>query len=192
MPLLGDTVRAGEGGEFVIPNNRLARAFSRLTGQTYRLLDELRTWPAEQLRLAPDPRAWSPLQVVEHLILTEHAVLEMMQTHRAAPHRVTIAGQLRSAFVVTAMLLPTRVQVPAVAQALIPASTAPTLSDVVARWAFERHQMAEFLATPSVRETVQGLCKHPYGGWTTANGALLFLRSHLYHHRRQIARMRMR
>jgi hypothetical protein len=178
--------------ELTIPNDRLARAFSRLAGQTERLLDELRTWPAEQLRLAPDLRAWSPLQVVEHLILTEHAVLEMMQTHRAAPHRVTVAGQLRSAFVVTAMLLPTRVQVPAVAQVVIPTDRLYTLAELVARWVFERHQMAEFLATLSVRETVQGLCKHPYGGWTTANGALLFLRSHLYHHRRQIARMRMR
>jgi len=176
--------------ELAIPNYRLASAFSRLAGQTDRLLDELRTWPAEQLHLAPDPRAWSPLQVIEHLILTEHVVLEMMQTHRAAPHRVTIAGQLRSALVVTLMLLPTRVRVPAAAQAVIPASTPHTLTELVERWAAERRHLVEVRSTLSATETAHGLCRHPYGGWTTANGALLFLRSHLYHHTRQIARIR--
>ena len=178
--------------ELAIPNSRLARAFSRLTDQTDRLLDDLRTWPAEQLRLALDSQAWSPLQVVEHLILTEHVVLEMMRTNRAAPHRVTIAGQLRSAIVVAAMLLPTRVGVPAAAQAVIPARTRPTLAELVERWTAERHDLAEFLSSLSAIEAARGLCRHPYGGWTTADGALLFLRSHLYHHRRQIARIRAR
>jgi hypothetical protein len=176
--------------ELTIPNDRLARAFSRLTGRTDHLLDQLRTWPEERLRLAPDSRCWSPLQVVEHLILTEEAVLEMMQTHRAAPHRVTIAGRLQSAFVVAVMLLPARMRVPDAAQVVIPADRAYTLAELVERWGFERRRFAEFLSSLSASETAQGLCKHPYGGWTTANGALLFLCSHLYHHRRQIARMR--
>jgi DinB superfamily len=154
------------------------------------MLDQLRTWPVEQLRLAPDPQAWSPLQILEHLILTEHVVLEMMQAHRASPHRITIAGQLRSALVVTAMLLPTRVGVPDAAQAVVPANMPPSLTELVERWASERREFAEFLSSLSATEAAQGLCRHPYGGWTSAHGALLFLRSHLYHHRRQIARIR--
>jgi hypothetical protein len=174
--------------EFAIPNHRLAKAFSRLAAQQDRLLDELRTWPVEQLRLAPDPQAWSPLQVVEHLILTEHVVLDMMRAHRGSPHPITIAGQLRSAFVVAAMLLPTRVRVPDAARAVIPGDTPCTLTELVERWAFGRREFGGFLSSLSDTEAGQGLSKHPYGGWTSAHGALLFLRSHLYHHRRQIRR----
>ena len=50
--------------------------------------------------------------------------------------------------------------------------------------------LAEFLAGLSVGDRKLGIFRHPAGGWTTAGGALLFLRLHLWHHSYQFRRLR--
>jgi hypothetical protein len=57
-------------------------------------------------------------------------------------------------------------------------------------WADVRERLTDFLESLSSTDGKQGVFRHPFGGWTTANGALVFLRAHMHHHRYQLARLR--
>jgi hypothetical protein len=88
------------------------------------------------------------------------------------------------------MLLPTRLKVPGPVKAILPARIQRDLPALHHEWTDDRKALAAFLESLSGPDQKQGVFRHPFGGWTTPNGALLFLRSHLRHHRYQLARLR--
>ena len=79
--------------------DRLRHSLSRLERRTRRLLDELCTWTPEQLRFRPSPVSWSALELIEHLMLAERAVSEMMRSNISEERDVRMRDRFRSALV---------------------------------------------------------------------------------------------
>jgi len=170
--------------------DRLRHSLSRLERRTRRLLDELCTWTPEQLRFRPSPASWSALELTEHLMLTERAVSEMMRRNISEGRDVRMRDRFRSALVLGMMALPLRLNVPDTVNQIIPSKMQPDLRSLRDSWSHDRRVLAAFLAGLSIADRKLGVFRHPAGGWTTAGGALVFLRLHLWHHSYQFRRLR--
>ena len=171
-------------------SSRLLRALSRLERQTRSLLDQLCTWSPEQLRFRPSPTSWSALELIEHLMFAERAVLQMMRGNLGEGRDVTMIDRFRSVVVLGMMALPLRFKVPDAVNQISPSKVSSNLLSLRDSWRDERRVLAEFLGALSIRDRKSGIFRHPAGGWTTAGGALLFLRLHLWHHTYQFRRLR--
>jgi len=123
-------------------------------------------------------------------MLTERAVLQMMRSHLGEGHEVRMSDRFRSAMVLAMMVSPLRLRVPHAVNQLNPSKIEPDLLSLRDSWRDDRGVLAEFLAGLSVGDRKLGIFRHPAGGWTTAGGALLFLRLHLWHHSYQFRRLR--
>jgi hypothetical protein len=166
------------------------RRLAKLNHQTRQVMAELQTWSPERLRFRPSGEAWSALDVLEHLRLTEAAVVATMQHNLPDKNRATIQDYVLGARILGVMFLPARVKVPGAVKSILPTTKERDLSALRQAWEFDRTKLASFLESLSVVDQQKGVFRHPFGGWATANGALLFLRSHLHHHRYQLARLR--
>jgi len=168
----------------------LARSLRKLNDRTENINGELQTWSPVRLGYRPSDDAWSALDLLEHLRLTERAVLETMQRNLGSGNRVTLKDRFRSARVLAIMLLPTRLKVPGSVKSILPTRAPGDLAEIRIEWTHDRRRLADFLETLSGTDREEGVFRHPFGGWTTPRGALCFLRSHLCHHRYQLARLR--
>jgi hypothetical protein len=154
-----------------------------------KLLDELQQWTPEQLDFRPTPESWSALMILDHMIKTERTVLSVMRTNLAKNYQVTLRQRFRSAVVLTIMALPIKVKVPKAVTFLVPAQEQLDLDSLCKQWEEDRIHLSEFICGLSSEDRKRGVFRHPVGGWTTPNGALLFLRAHIYHHRYQLGRL---
>jgi len=170
--------------------DRLRHSLSRLERRTRRLLDELCTWTPEQLRFRPSPASWSALELIEHLILAERAVSEMMRSNISEERDVRMRDRFRSALVLGLMALPLRLNVPDTVKQIMPSEMQPDLRSLRDSWSGDRCDLADFLGRLSTADRNLGVFRHPVGGWTTASGAMVFLRLHLWHHWYQFRRLR--
>ena len=161
-----------------------------LKEDSIQLLDELKRWPPEQLNYCPSVGSWSALMILDHLIKTERTVVAVMRTNLAKNNQVTLRQRIRSAIVLTVMALPMKVKVPKSVGFLVPGNGQLDLISLQDQWEQDRTQMAIFIQNLSSTEKKRGVFRHPAGGWTTPNGALLFLRAHIYHHKYQLRRIR--
>ena len=171
-------------------DSRIATSWERLTTRRDRILAEFTPWPDEQLRQRPAPEAWSVIEVIEHLLLTEKLTFAGVRKNRGAAIPITLRDRVRAGLVLGVMLLPTRVRIPKGVTALAPSHADQALSRFVEGWETERRQMREYLATLSGKDLTEGVFKHPVGGWVTVRGTLIFLESHLLHHGYQLRRIR--
>ena len=170
--------------------DRLRHSLSRLERRTRRLLDELRTWTPEQLRFRPSPASWSALELIEHLMLAERAVSEMMRSNISEEREVRMRDRFRSALVLGMMSLPLRLRVPDTVKQIVPSKMQPDLPSLRESWSGDRCDLAALLGRLSTADRKSGVFRHPVGGWTTARGALVFLQLHLWHHTYQFRRLR--
>lgn len=152
------------------------------------LLRMLAQWSPEQLRSRPQPDAWCALDVVEHLILVEEAMLVSMRRNRKGGEIPSVRDRVRGWLVLGVMALPTRVKVPAGAQHVRPSGDVGELADLGDRWLEVREKLGAFFAQPLPLN--RGLVQHPVVGSMTPVTTLRFLRSHLHHHGYQLRRMR--
>src|SRR5690242_9659782 len=91
---------------------QLSRTFSKLEAEKQRVLARLEAWPEERLTRRPPGGGWCALEVIDHVIRTEGAVLAMMKTNRGAGNRATVSQRLRGLMVLAIMIFPVRVKVP--------------------------------------------------------------------------------
>ena len=168
---------------------QLSRTFSKLEAEKQRVLARLDAWPEDRLTRRPPNGGWSALEVIDHVIRTEAAVLAMMKGNRGAGNRATVTQRLRGLMVFAVMVLPVRVKVPPGLDRLHPSTANRTLADLTKEWSRCRIALAHFTGSLSGAELREGLAKHPYGGWINAHDTLQFLRVHLRHHTYQIGRL---
>lgn len=169
---------------------RLRRNLAKLNEQTQHLFAELQHWSPERLRFRAELESWSVLDILDHLVLTERAVLAVMRQNLNAGNVINLRDRLRNLFVNGIMMLPTRLQVPTSVTFLLPSRTRVDLCGLRSEWDADRKALSTFLEGLSSADRRKGVFRHPVGGWTTPNGGLVFLRLHLHHHRYQFARIR--
>ncbi len=137
----------------------------------------------------PSADAWSPVEVLEHLVLAEEATLRSIERRVAGGAGCSDLGappRWKAAALMVAVASPFRFRVPARARAVHPAG-APSdalragFAGFDARW----RALAEVLPDALVDA---GLMRHPVAGPLTAADAARFTAAHVERHRRQVGR----
>lgn len=62
------------------------------------LLSQIERWPPEKLSHRPTPANWCLLEMLDHIVETEVAILSAARRGLANPHRIGIADKLRATF----------------------------------------------------------------------------------------------
>jgi uncharacterized damage-inducible protein DinB len=166
----------------------LNRQLTALEIQKTRLLDQLASWDESMLTFQSDPRTWTGLAVLDHIVKTESAILAAMQAQIASNRRVVPSDRVRGFLLTLLFLTPARVKAPRSVKAIVPTGTAD-LSVLASEWSQTRARLESFvLSFPSANLQFAVFC-HPVAGWMTLPRTLHFLRSHIVHHRFQLNRI---
>jgi hypothetical protein len=164
-----------------------SRLLDRIDRERRGLLAEVDELDPKQLVFRPGKGSWSALEVVEHLVKVEEAILSRRKQREPRTWREAVRGRLSLELMSVAFHLGRRFKAPV--PTILPQGGA-TLTDLRARW--ESAQQA-------MRRTVEGfgppdfgrpMMRHPILGLLTPAETLTFILRHITHHRRQIARMR--
>ena len=123
--------------------DRLLRGLSKLEKRTQYSLDELSDWTPEQLRFRSSPASWSALELIEHLMLSERAVLGMMRSNIGEGRDITVGDRFRSALVLGMMALPPRLNVPDTVKQIIPSNMQPDLPSLRYSRSDDRRDLAD-------------------------------------------------
>jgi len=168
----------------------LLRSLSILERRRQNLFCELQSWTPEQLGFRPSPGGWSALDLLDHLILTEKAVLDTITRNLSLSINVKFSDRCRNGLLLVFMALPVRLRVPESVRHILPGDIQFDLLALRRRWADDRKILSGFLRDLNSNVLKSGVFRHPAGGWATPFGALLFLHSHFFHHMYQLRRLR--
>jgi uncharacterized damage-inducible protein DinB len=164
-------------------------AFNELQQDRRKLMIRLNGLTPSQLEFQPSPSEWSLLQVMEHLALSEQALLVGAQKKLSQPARpVTIRENFGALAVLSVMKLPIKVKTPSNARQVIPQKN-PPFDAVRSQWSATRDEFERFLEELPAERRTSALFRHPVSGGMTPGQALRFIRAHIHHHSRQIDRL---
>ena len=149
----------------------------------------LNGFSSSQMELQPAPDAWSLLQVIEHLVLSEQALLEGARKKLLQPARpVTLREKYMALMVLLVMKSGKKVRVPAAARHVTPGNQTP-FDSVRSQWSATRDEMERFLEELPADRRTSVLFRHPVSGGMTPSQTLRFVRGHIQHHHAQIDRL---
>lgn len=142
-----------------------------------------------QLSQRPQPDAWSPLLIAEHVVVVEEQMITFAARQAAAGEQRKEIGEpdeARIAGVLQAVASDMRIKVPE-SVAVHPAGGLSS-EDLVMRWTTSRERMEALVE--SFPDELRGvaLLKHPMAGPMTLEHTLLFLDAHVRHHIHQLKR----
>jgi hypothetical protein len=167
---------------------QLERRIGRLERQRVALLRELNALSPARLVFHSAPGSWSALDLVEHLVLVEEAVLRGIPDR---PRARSMADSARAAMVLPLVYLAfargRRLRAPSSAVLPVGGSTLPQLE---ARWARARANLSAVLQLMGPEDLSRPFFRHPVIGWLTTLEGLGFLERHVAHHLHQVKRIR--
>jgi uncharacterized damage-inducible protein DinB len=166
---------------------RARNLLDRLIHLRLAVLAEANELSAEQLVYRPEVGAWSVLDVIEHLVRVEEAILSRVRKRDPRSWREAARARLALAIVSLSFLAGRRLRVPT--QAIVPLGGV-TLTDLGGRWEAAQAAMRRTLDELGPADYARPLMRHPVLGLLTPVETLIFLVRHTAHHRRQIARIR--
>ncbi len=167
------------------------RHLTRLNRSLEELLADLQKYSHEQLNRPPRPGAWSPLQIVHHLMLSERLSLAYVRKKAQAPAeslpRITWSEPLRRAFVQFYLVSPLKMKAPAVvAGDKLPRES--NLEETAAQWRRQRAELGEVLTQLPAEVHRRAVYRHPFAGRFGLPGMVAFFQHHFDHHRRKLNR----
>ena len=169
-------------------NKSVQKEWEVLEIKTKNLIQNLQSVPEEKLVRQPAPGAWSPLQVVQHLMIAEELSEKYMRKKLSFNKPVPKAGFKGAArFRVMKIFnwIGFKIKAPS-ALTLFPENL--RLEELKKSWASQRDALYQYLESlPD--ETLQGeLFKHILAGKMNARHMVGFFSMHLDRHRKQIER----
>jgi uncharacterized damage-inducible protein DinB len=160
---------------------------TRLDARRRALLSEVAAMTADQLVFRPAPDSWSALDVVEHLVRVEEAILSRIREREPRTLREALWAKGALALMRVYFAVGRRFKVPT--QVIVPLGGV-TLSDLAARWDAAHAALRARVNLLDPEELARPLMRHPQLGLLTPRETLIFLLRHMAHHRRQIHRIR--
>ena len=152
------------------------------------LLARVAQWPEERLNFRPSSADWSAVEVFDHLVRTETAILDVARAGVGNPHRIGLSDLLRTAFLEAVFRSRRRVKIPGNVTQILP-GTALDFAEILERWDTARKDLASFLEITPGYALRKGIFRHPVGGWMNASGILAFFSVHMIHHSYQLDRL---
>ena len=163
------------------------KLFARIESRRREIVAEADRLTADQLTFRPAPNAWSALDVLEHLVKIEEAIAARVRPRE--PRRLGEAVRAKTALVIMRVLFLARGRIKVPVQGVLPLGGV-TLSDLVSRWEAAQAALRERLEGFGPEDWSRPMMRHPLIGLLTPSEGLTFIRRHMDHHRRQIARIR--
>jgi hypothetical protein len=159
----------------------------RIERSRARLIARLEALPRSVLETAPPSGGWSVLEIVEHLVLSEEAVLrDMDHPERLRPKRRSLRARLGFAAVIGVLSSPLRVQVPS--SSMRPKGTR-SFDELRAAWEESHRALRRHVVAVEEGRISGAVFRHPIAGPLTTRQAMRMLRVHLERHTRQIQRI---
>jgi len=166
----------------------LSGQFAKLERQKETLLEQLAEWDSPLLTFRSAPGQWSALEVLDHIVKTESAILAVMRSHAASSRTVPAPDRLRGFLLTILFLTPARVKAPGSVKAIVPSENASFVS-LSAAWTETRAELEDFLASLPRKRMEAAMFQHPVAGWMTLPRTLRFLSAHIIHHVFQLRRL---
>lgn len=170
-------------------NQELKSAWLRMEQSKENFLKLLEGWSSDQLSRAPED-GWNALQVVEHLVMSEHGTLSYVQRKmQAPPQELEIAGEVEagtSRNLNLALKSDERWQAPPV---LAPPSGDHSIDSLLTSWSDIRKNWEKLLNEIDDDYLDKKLFRHPLAGRLTLTQTLSFVEHHVIHHVHQIRRI---
>lgn len=155
------------------------------------LLEELSALPTTTLTAIYSPGRWSILQVVQHMIRAEYAVLRNLPDPSRLVHRKPgIRGHLGYLTVVFVLLF--NIPVPVPGPEMMPHDDVPHLEDLMHEWGRNIGWLKKFFNNLTESTEWKAVFYHPVTGPLTPSRAIRIAQLHLDTHRRHIARIQRR
>ena len=154
--------------------NLLYRSIEERRGE---MLTYLEAMTDERQNKNPTPTEWSPLQVMEHIVIVEEYVASPLPP---ADNKVLLKGHLFMTFGVG--LMRTGLRIPTIPQAV--PSNALDFAAVRQRWSDARNCLLSKLKTVAQENQAAPIAPHPIAGPLTAKQTLELLDAHLIYHLR--------
>ncbi len=166
-----------------------ANAFKILENRKNAFLDLFAGWSDERLGARPEG-GWSALQVVEHLITSEHGTLAYLQKKTLAPaETLTVAGETEAQTARRLMLALKSDQKWEAPQVLAPPSGEFSLDRMSTMWHELRRGYEGLLQNLDPAYDYRLVFQHPVAGKLSLLQTLDFLEHHIQHHVHQIRRI---
>lgn len=142
---------------------------------------------ADQITFRVDPRRWSILMVLEHVVIAEEMTLANIRCTGAAGSAGTEPKSPEAFHMVIKVFekdIPVEVPLPE------PEPTGDVLlDDLIVRWEAARTGLRQALVKIPLETITAPICRHSVAGPMDARETLEFLAVHLDHHLRQIRRI---
>lgn len=170
-------------------NSNLQLYFNRMEMDFENLFKFVSQFSNEELNTRPEPKAWSALQVMHHLILSERGSLDYVKKKvyfgSNTLKKASAASRLRAMMLVTSLKQPIKLSAPSEAsEAFLPELT--TLQETEQLWRTTRREVRDFLAQQTDDILNSDCFKHPITGKMNAWGMLDFFEVHFKRHFKQI------
>jgi uncharacterized damage-inducible protein DinB len=169
-------------------NAATRRQFDRLNQETEELLAELRAYAEAELNQPPRPGAWSAVQTMHHLMLTEGAALTYLRkklSHQPQLKRAGLPEKAREWLLALYFRTNMKRQAPAYISGDRLPQTA-SLTTTQEQWRKARQALRDYLAGLDASVFTKSVFKHPFVGRMSLAGMLYFHLLHFRHHRKQI------
>ncbi len=163
---------------------RIQSQFDALERDTTAFVTELERHSVAQLEFQPAPRGWSMLEVGQHLIIVEKALVDSSEGTQLR------SLNWRSNLILGLITVSFRsgLRVPTLPPA-VPRERRP-LDDVRADWSDVRVNLRALLEPLEATALERSRFVHPVAGSISLRQGLEFMRTHIAHHRVQLERIR--
>lgn len=162
----------------------------QLNSKLESLTVKLRQYPDEKLNAKPVPDAWSVLQVMQHLMTSEHlslAYVKKKTSFQQSFKKAGLATKARWAALKISLWLPLKFKAPPA----VNADNFPDKSDlkeIVQQWHENRKDLAQFLENVPKEWIGAEVYRHPRAGRLKLEEMLVFFDDHFVRHLKQIDR----
>lgn len=170
-----------------MPRQRCLRILDDVAARRDVLLARLAAQAPAHLTRKDPPDRWSPLEIVEHLVLAERSVfrdLDALADLEEAPQR--FRGRLLRLLVEVILRGPFRVRVPA--RSMAP-SGSWSLEECGVEWRRNHTRLRAYVESLSDAGCQRAIFTHPVSGPLTVSQAIHLMSVHLGTHERQLDRV---
>ncbi len=160
----------------------------RLNQELEDLLSYLSSFPSEKLKEKPSPKAWSVVEVMQHVMLAERLSVGYVRKKIQYPQGLKKAGiesKLRQLLLRIFLYSPIKFKAPEIVSEQ-KFSNEADFESLAKQWREIREQTGKLLAEipPHLQQT--NLYKHALAGRLPLDGMLQFFSGHFRRHRKQI------
>lgn len=165
---------------------KLTQQFKEVEELRQKLFDSLHEYTHEQLNTPPQSGKWSPIQLMQHLVLAESgtvAYLRKKTLNTKSEAKSGLSATIRTWLLKLFLASPFKAKAPtAIAQ--VPEQA--TLAHTIELWNKTRHDLHAILEKVPSEDVSRELFRHPFGGRLNLYQMMAFIKSHFLHHEKQL------